>query len=61
MLYFQGHLVQYNETAGLLPIDHILTLEKVSKSSEGQYSCSATNTEGETYSPPYTLQVKCEL
>lgn len=60
-IHFQGHVVLYNETAGLLPIDHVLTLERVSKNSEGQYSCSATNAEGETYSAPYTLEVQCKF
>lgn len=59
-VYFQGHLVPYNETAGLLPIDHVLTVKRVTKNSEGQYSCSATNTEGETYSAPFTLLVQCK-
>ncbi|XP_031352494.1 hemicentin-2 isoform X2 [Photinus pyralis] len=56
--YHDGHLIQYNNTAGLQPMDNILRMAKVTKSSDGQYSCSAANTEGETYSSPFTLTVQ---
>lgn len=37
---------------------HILSLEK---EDNGDYSCSAANTEGETMSPHLNLSVECEL
>lgn len=58
--WLQGHLVPYNETSGVLPVDDILTIKHVTKIDEGQYSCSATNSEGETYSPPFNLDVHCK-
>lgn len=58
--YLQGHLVRYNGTSGVLPMDDKLTLRNIKKSAAGEYSCSATNTEGETYSPPFRLEVQCK-
>lgn len=37
---------------------HILSLEK---EDNGEYSCSAMNTEGETMSPHLNLSIECEL
>nr|XP_022903613.1 nephrin isoform X2 [Onthophagus taurus] len=56
--YYNGHLVRYNLTAGFLPVDDKLTLRNIKKAAAGEYSCSATNTEGETYSPPFHLGVQ---
>lgn len=56
--YQDGHLVPYNETAGLLPADDTLTIKSIRRRSEGEYSCSATNSEGETYSAPFNLIVQ---
>lgn len=56
----QGHLVRYNESGGILPMDDKLTLRNIKKSASGEYSCSATNSEGETYSPPFRLEIQCE-
>ncbi|KAF5299763.1 hypothetical protein FQA39_LY11433 [Lamprigera yunnana] len=56
--YHDGHLIQYNNTAGLQPVGDTLRMMKVTRYSDGQYSCSAANTEGETYSPPFTLTVQ---
>lgn len=52
--------MRYNETSGVLPMDDKLTLRNIKKSAAGEYSCSATNTEGETYSPPHRLEVQCK-
>lgn len=57
---FQGHLVVRNETDGTIPMDNKITLRNIKKSAQGDYSCSATNDEGETYSPPFNLKIQCE-
>lgn len=56
--YHDSHLVPYNDSGGILPVDHILTIRNIKQKSAGQYACSALNTEGETYSAPYQLTVQ---
>ncbi|KAF7281767.1 hypothetical protein GWI33_004282 [Rhynchophorus ferrugineus] len=56
--YHDNHLVAYNETGGILPDQDVLTIKNIRRKSAGQYACSARNTEGETYSPPYELAVQ---
>ncbi|XP_068894173.1 neural cell adhesion molecule 1 isoform X1 [Tenebrio molitor] len=56
--YHDGHLIAFNESGGIQPVGHILTLRSVKKKSQGQYACSAANTEGETYSAPIELIVQ---
>lgn len=58
--FFQGYLINYNETAGILPIDDLLTINRIEITSDGDYSCAATNSEGETYSAPLNLLVQCK-
>ncbi|XP_018564247.2 hemicentin-1 [Anoplophora glabripennis] len=56
--YQDNHLVPYNETGGVLPMDDVLVLKKVTQSTGGQYACAAINSEGETYSAPFDLQIQ---
>ena len=56
----QGQLLDYNESAGVLPDGQKLTLRGVVKESAGEYSCSAVNGEGETRSSSVTLRVQCK-
>lgn len=42
-------------------MDSLLLLKNISRQFEGQYFCAATNTEGETYSPPFALDVQCKF
>lgn len=60
LYFFQNHLVAFNESAGILPNQDILAIKNVRQKSAGQYACSARNSEGETYSPPFDLTVQCE-
>lgn len=60
ILCIKGHLIPYNESSGVLPLDSLLLLKNVSRSLEGQYSCAATNTEGENYSESFALDVQCK-
>lgn len=50
----------YNESSGVLPNEDVLTLKNVKQNAAGQYACSARNSEGETYSPPYDLKIQCK-
>ncbi|VEN64217.1 unnamed protein product [Callosobruchus maculatus] len=56
--YLDSHLLPYNETAGILPMDQILQLQNIQQNSGGSYACSAINSEGETYSAPLELKVQ---
>ncbi|CAH1116559.1 unnamed protein product [Phaedon cochleariae] len=56
--YQNSHLIPYNATAGILPEDSKLTLKNIEQNSAGQYACSAMNSEGETYSAPFEIQVQ---
>ncbi|XP_045461222.1 hemicentin-1 isoform X1 [Harmonia axyridis] len=56
--YHNGHIVQLNSTSGVFPIDDVLIMKHVDRKSAGQYACSATNSEGETYSATFDLQVQ---
>lgn len=57
---FQSHLIPFNETAGIMPMDQVLLIKNIDRNLAGQYACSAINSEGETYSSPYELKVKCK-
>jgi hypothetical protein len=56
----QGQMLNYNESAGLLPDGQKLTLRGVVKESAGEYACSAVNREGETRSSSVILRVQCK-
>ncbi|XP_043482940.1 hemicentin-2-like [Leptopilina heterotoma] len=56
--YKDGKELHQNITAGIvLPGGQSLVLQSVTKSSAGEYSCMATNTEGKATSRPVTLEV----
>ncbi|PNF40668.1 hypothetical protein B7P43_G05163 [Cryptotermes secundus] len=52
------HLLDYNESTGVLPDGHRLTLRAVMKESAGEYSCAAVNREGETRSSSLFIKVQ---
>ncbi|XP_060524605.1 hemicentin-1 isoform X2 [Cylas formicarius] len=56
--YHNSHLLPYNESAGTLPSNDVLTLKNIKQTFAGQYACSARNSEGETYSSPFDLTVQ---
>jgi hypothetical protein len=61
-LWFKdGKELHQNATAGIiLPGEHSLVLQSVTKASAGEYSCMAVNTEGRSISRPVTLEVMCK-
>lgn len=59
--YKDGKELHQNITAGIvLPGGQSLVLQSVTKSSAGEYSCMAANTEGKSTSRPVILEVMCE-
>lgn len=56
--YFKGHILLQNETAGVVPLGNQLNLTQITRLSEGEYSCAAFNTEGDSYSGPFQLKVQ---
>lgn len=56
----QGVLISHNASARVIRSNQSLVLQKITRNSSGNYSCSAINAEGETISNPLALRVKCE-
>ncbi|XP_021935853.1 hemicentin-2-like isoform X4 [Zootermopsis nevadensis] len=56
--YHGDQLLDYNESVGILPEGHRLTLRGITKESAGDYSCAAVNKEGETRSSSVFLRVQ---
>ncbi|GFG35231.1 hypothetical protein Cfor_07296, partial [Coptotermes formosanus] len=56
--YHGEQLLDYNESAGVLPDGQKLTLRGIVKESAGEYSCAAVNREGETRSSSVVLRVQ---
>lgn len=56
----QGILITHNASARVIRSNQSLVLQKVTRNSSGNYSCSAINAEGETVSNQQPLRVKCE-
>lgn len=53
-------ILTHNASARVIRSNQSLVLQKVTRSSSGNYSCSAVNSEGETVSNHLQLRVKCE-
>lgn len=56
----QGILISHNASARVIRSNQSLVLQKVTRNSSGNYSCSAINAEGETVSNQLPLRVKCK-
>lgn len=56
----QGVVITHNTTARVIRSNQSLVLQKVTRQSSGNYSCSAINAEGETVSNQLELRVKCK-
>jgi len=57
---FQEDLVTQNLKAGILVSDKNLVLQRVHRTSAGNYTCTVTNEMGTTSSKPAELSVRCE-
>lgn len=58
---FQNVVLAHNATARVIRSNQSLVLQRVTKQSAGNYSCSAINAEGETVSNQLELRVKCKF
>lgn len=56
----QGVVLPHNTSARVIRSNQSLVLQKVTRHSSGNYSCSAVNSEGETVSNHLQLRVQCE-
>ncbi|XP_066997065.2 neural cell adhesion molecule 2 [Anabrus simplex] len=56
--YHRGALLDYNETSGVLPDDRTLRLRSITRDMAGDYSCAASNSEGEIRSPTIRIRVQ---
>jgi len=59
-LSLQGILLSHNASARVIRSNQSLVLQKITRNSTGNYSCSAINAEGETVSNQLLLRVKCK-
>lgn len=58
--YSQGVVLTHNASARVIRSNQSLVLQRVTRHSAGNYSCSAINAEGETVSNQLELRVKCK-
>ena len=58
--WLQGVLIAHNASARVIRSNQSLVLQKITRNSTGNYSCSAINAEGETVSNQLPLRVKCK-
>lgn len=61
IISLKGIILAHNTTARVIRSNQSLVLQKVTRQSSGNYSCSAINAEGETVSNQLELRVKCKL
>lgn len=59
-LFLQGVVLTHNASARVIRSNQSLVLQRVTRHSAGNYSCSAINAEGETVSNQLELRVKCK-
>lgn len=56
----QGEEITHNVSAGIIQSNQSLVLQRLTKTSSGQYTCAASNTHGRSSSNAVQLSVKCE-
>lgn len=49
-----------NVSSGIIISNQTLVLQSVTRHSSGEYRCAALNSEGESVSSPFNLDVKCK-
>nr|CAD7194372.1 unnamed protein product [Timema douglasi] len=60
-LIFQGQLVQHNQKSGVIMSNRDLALQAVRRHQAGNYSCTASNVEGDGTSNTVELRVMYDL
>lgn len=61
LLYTQGLLLHHNRSGGVILSNQSLVLQKVSRPSAGNYSCRASNAQGEGTSNHVLLDIMCKF
>lgn len=59
-IIFQGNVIQNNAKNGVIVQQYDLALREVSRSQAGNYTCVASNVEGDGYSNIVELKIMCE-
>ncbi|MPC85573.1 hypothetical protein E2C01_080354 [Portunus trituberculatus] len=55
----QGEEISHNISAGIIQTNQSLALQRLTKTSSGQYTCAASNKHGSSGSNAVQLSVKC--
>lgn len=56
----QGNVIQNNAKNGVIVQEYSLALRKVNRSQAGNYTCIASNVEGDGYSNTVELKIMCK-
>ena len=59
--YFQNRTIGQDISKGILISGNSLVLQKIRREQAGNYSCYASNLEGDTQSKHIQIQVKCKF
>ena len=59
--YFQNRTIEQDISKGILISGNSLVLQKIRREQAGNYSCYASNLEGDTQSKYIQIQVKCKF
>ena len=60
-MILQNETIMQDVSRGVLISDNSLVLQKINKNQAGNYTCFASNLEGDTESESITIKVKCKL
>lgn len=60
VLLLQGNVIQNNAKNGVIVQEYSLALRKVNRSQAGNYTCIASNVEGDGYSNTVELKIMCK-
>lgn len=56
----QGQIMQHNQKSGVIMSNSDLAMQKVSRSQAGNYTCIASNVEGDGDSNTVQLKIMCK-
>lgn len=58
---FQGQVMQHNQKSGVIMSNSDLAMQKVSRYQAGNYTCIASNVEGDGDSNTVQLKIMCKF
>lgn len=58
--FFQGKVMQHDQKGGIIISSSDLALQGITKGQSGNYSCIASNVEGDGESNTVSLKIMCE-